>query len=130
MPPDNCFQLIAQISLSSKILYTFWANLSKYHENIPFMHLFDFDNCIWKYTIFDQLFLVPWYSNKSSMYQPKKKKKNVFAYLQSVNSVVWISGSYQLRCIITLENLKVPLKMSLGRSHVKLPTSSSHEWIR
>ena len=60
----------------------------------------------------------------------QKKKKNVFAYLQSVNSVVWISGSYQLRCIITLENLKVTLKMSLGKSHVKLPTSSSHEWIR
>ena len=36
--------------------------------------------------------------------------------------MVLISGSDQLRRIITLENLKViPFKMSLSKSHVKLP---------
>ena len=34
--------------------------------------------------------------------------------------MVWTRGSDQLSCIITLENLKVSLKMSLGSSHVKL----------
>ena len=54
----------------------------------------------------------------------------MFAYLQSINFVVQIHDSNQLSRIITVENLKVPFKMLLGRSHVKLPTSSSNEWIR
>ena len=31
--------------------------------------------------------------------------------------------------IITLENLEVPLKMSLSSSHLKLPISPRHEWV-
>ena len=50
--------------------------------------------------------------------------------LHICNQITLWYDSDQLRRIITLENLKVPLKMSLSRSHVKLPMSSSHEWIR
>ena len=67
---------------------------------------------------------------QQNFYISTYRLKNVFASLQSINFVVRIRSSDQLKRIITLENLKVPLKMSLGRSHVKMHISSSHEWIR
>ena len=56
--------------------------------------------------------------------------RNVFAQMQSINSMVRTHGSTQSKPINRLENFKVPLKMSLRSSHVKLSLSSSHEWIR
>ena len=129
-PPDNYFQLIASDSSSRQNILDI---LSKFEQiscptREPFFHAF-----IW----FWQLYMTIWPTISSSQifeqnfYISTKRLKNVFAYLQLINFVVWwIRGSDQLRCIIKLENLKVPFKMSLGRSHVKLLNSSSHEWIR
>ena len=63
------------------------------------------DNCVWK---FGQSFLV---SLEQNSYISIKRLRNVFAHMQSMNSVVWTRGSNQSRRIIRLENLKVPLKM-------------------
>ena len=57
---------------------------------------------------------------EQNSYISTKRPRNVFAYLQSINSVVYTCGSDQLKRIVVLESLKVPLKMSFGRSHVKL----------
>ena len=57
-------------------------------------------------TVFDQLLLVPWYSSKIPIYR-RKGKKNIFAYLQLTNFVVWTLGNDQLRRIITLEHFMI-----------------------
>ena len=59
-----------------------------------------------------------------------ERLKNIFAYLQLINFVVWTNANGQLRYIITLEHFMTEstLEMSLGSSHVKLSLSSRHEW--
>ena len=52
---------------------------------------------------------------EQNFYISTNRLKYVFAYLQSIKFLVWICGSDQLGRIITLENSKVTLKMSLGR---------------
>ena len=110
--------LLVQMILPSKILYvfhkkcsSFLANLRKHHvpdKNISFTHFFDW-----------QLYLTIWPTISSPLmleqnsYISTKMLRNVFAYLESINSVVYTRGSDQSRCIITLENLNVSLKLSL-----------------
>ena len=138
-PSDNCPMLIApDNSLNKKYLISFsqkmflhiqriWAKSCSIWEY--FFHAF-----IWLLIVYDNLTICPAIFtpliSEQNFFISTKRLKTVSAYIQSVNFVVWAHGSDQLRRIITLENLKVPLKMSLASSHAKLPISSSHEWIR
>ena len=95
----------------TKNVSSFLANLRKHHvpdKNISFTHFFDW-----------QLYLTIWPTISSPLmleqnsYISTKMLRNVFAYLESINSVVYTRGSDQSRRIITLENLNVSLKLSL-----------------
>ena len=81
-----------------------WANII-FHTRRFLSCIYLTDNCVWK---FGQSFLV---SLEQNSYISIKRLRNVFAHMQSINSVVWTRGSNQSRRIIRLENLKVPLKM-------------------
>ena len=50
----------------------------------------------------------------------------MFAYLQLIKFVVSTCGSDQSKRIINTRKLE----STLDKSHVKLPISSNHEWIR
>ena len=67
-------------------------------EQEYFFHAFD--NCIWPSTSIPLIF-------QQNSYISTEKQKNVFAYLQLTNFVVWTHGNDQLRRIITLENIMV-----------------------
>ena len=109
---------LAQIILSSKILcksltktdYWFLPNLGKHyvpHENISFMYLFDW----WLYMTILSTTSSPFIFEQSS-YILVKRLKNVFKYLQLNNFVICARRLDQLRRVITIENLKLPLKVS------------------
>ena len=77
-----------------------WANIMFYMRTF-LSSIYLIDNFIWQ---FDQLFLVPWYSKKISIYLPKGFKMclHICNHLTSAHTYT--------------RNLKAPLKMSLGRS--------------
>ena len=108
MPRNHCPQLIApdnsfkpNLCLSQKNVSSLWVNLV-FHSKGFLSCIYLTDNCIWQ---FDQLFLDPLQQNSCISI---KRLRNVFAYLQSINFVLWTRSSDQLRRIITLE--KYPWK--------------------
>ena len=59
-----------------------------------------FDNCIWP-TISSPLIF------QQNSYISTERQKNIFAYLQLTNFVVWTHDNDQLRRIITLETIMI-----------------------
>ena len=113
LPPDNYLRVVnlhvvapqtippswlPKIILSSKIFYKFFTN--NVFSSWARIFLSCIDNFIWQSTSSSLIF-------QQNSYISTKRQKNIFPYLQLTNFVIWTHGNYQLRRIITLENIMI-----------------------